>query len=317
MPTRAEWQALLEQQLVDRPSRMARNQAITLCCANWYLQEPWLFKWAGLAAFASAQVGTALAVADLAEAPHGLMRPTDAPVKDGELFSLGVAVYGQGLNLLLSIPMALHDAATRQLQLHDLELVRQANDAIFNDIGWAHLAYMTHGIRALGEATEADDQPTLLAAFRLLDKGAYLMRDPEEYQAGARLIKQAALDMLYHEQMTILPPFLERMSSFGQMLASFGSWLDFEGRLGSQASFGGYFGPLAVLLGSRSISKTEDRWAWIEGNVLDIWAELDEAYCEASPLHRRLVALANATPTALQQTAGLLERAYPALALKL
>jgi hypothetical protein len=318
MPTRDEWQARLEHQLGARSTRIARNQAITLCYARWYLQEPWLFKWAGMAAFASAQVGTALALADLVEAPHGLVRAADLVNQEQDLLSLGITTYGQALNLLLAIPLALHDATTRPLLLNDLELIRQANDAIFADIGWLHLAYITDGITALEASLSPHEQPALLEAFRMLDEGAHLMCDPANQQAGASLIRQSSLAMLRHEQMTVLPPYMDHMSSLGKVFASFGSWLDFEGAPGllGQPSFSGYYGPLAVLSGLRSVSNAEDRWEWIEQNVLERWARVDEAYCEDGVLHRRLVALANETPTMLQQTAGLMDRAYPALALK-
>jgi hypothetical protein len=318
MSTRAEWQAMLERQIGARPTRIARNQAITLCYARWYLQEPWLFKWAGMAAFASAQVGTALAVADLVESPHGMVRAKELVGQTQTPAGMASAPDSPAIAQLLSFSLMLHDAATRPLLLNDLELIRQANDAIFNDIGWAHLAYLNQGLPAIEDCMDPAQQADLLSAFRMLDQGAHLMCNPDDMAAGANLIQQASITMLRHEQMTILPPFMEQMSNQGRLLASFGSWLDFEGAPGllGQPSFSGYYGPLAVLLGQRSICNADDRWQWIEQNVLTVWAQLDAAYSEDGPLHRRLAAMANETPTMLQQTVGLLDRVYPALAPK-
>jgi hypothetical protein len=318
MLTRDEWRARLERQLGPRTDRITRNQAITLCYARWYLQEPWLFKWAGMAAFASDQVGIALALSELVDAPHGMVGPAQPQQQGGDLLRLGAAVYGRSLSALLALPLALHDATSRLLLQNDLDLVRQANDAIFEDVGWAHLAYISAGIGALEACLHSDEDASLLEAFRMLDEGAHTVCDPARYEAGTDLIRGAAMAMLRREQMTILPRFMERMSVLGRVFASFGAWLDFEGgpALLGQPSFSGYYGPLAVMLGLRSVTRAEDRWEWIERDVQTRWATVDEAYREGGAMHRRLVGLAKERSNLLQQTAGLMRRAYPALALR-
>ncbi|PDW00821.1 DUF2515 family protein [Candidatus Viridilinea mediisalina] len=318
MYTREEWHAQLERQLSQRTTRIARNQGITQCYARWYLQEPWLFKWAGMAAFASAQVGIALAAAEVLDAPHGLVRPlAEQQPTEGSVVQFGMAAYGQALNLLFTVPLLLHDATARPLLLNDLELIREANNAIFADVGWAHLAYLNGGLKAV-EAAIGSDQQAILEAFRMLDEGAHLMCDPANHEQATALIRRAATTMLHREQMVILPPFMDRMSNQGKLLASFGSWLDFEGTpaLIGQPSFNGYFGPLALVSGQRSVCNAEDRWSWIEHDLLPRWATLDSNYSERSVIHRRLVALANAQPNLVQMVASMIHRLYPTLALR-
>jgi hypothetical protein len=235
------------------------------------------------------------------------------------LIELGLETYGRALNLVQLIPLALHDAATRALLLDDLALFKQANDAIFADIGWAHLAYASGGLKALEPNMATSAQAPLLEAFRMLDEGVQRLQTPDGYQAGAALIQQGSVAMLRHEQWNILPAYLERMSPLGKVIASLGAILSFEGgaTMNNLTSFSGYFGLVSVLAGGRSVASTADRWAWIEQSMLPIWARLDAAYSDGCAMHHQLVALANETPTILQRTAGIMNFVYPALALKL
>jgi hypothetical protein len=293
MPTQAEWRSVIERQLPPPERFCDRNRAITAAYAGWYRQEPWLFKWAGMAAFASDQVGVALATAEMLMAPHRALREDGVPPPDAALLDLLRDLYGRGVTVALFVPIALHEGATAQL-LEDLRVIKQANDAIFNDTGWAHLAYIHGGLKALEACLTADAERPLLEAFRMLDEGAHRLCDPSTFEEGRVLIDRAAVAMLRHEQMTILPPYMERLSDLGRRLASLGTWLDFEGAAGpmGQPSFSGYFGLPAVLLGTRSIASTQDRWTWIENDLLPRWFALSAAYREGCPVDRRLAAFA-------------------------
>jgi hypothetical protein len=318
MPTREEWQAQLERQLPPKTSFVARNRAITALYARWYLQEPWLFQWAGMASFASDQVGVALALVELLNSPHRVVAEVPTPAQTQNLLDLGVEIYGRTLSLALLLPLALHDTTTRPLLLNDLELIKQGNDAIFADIGWAHLAYATEGFKAIEANAREPELAGIVEGFRLMDEGAHRMSDPADYQAGAELIRQGSVRLLRHEQMDILPPFFEQMSDLGHIFASVGAWLDFEGVVGlaGQPWFGGHVGTLAVVSGQRSVTNPTHRWEWIERDVLPKWARVTSTYHEQSALHRRLLGLAAEAPTMLQQAAALLNFIYPALGLR-
>src|SRR5580765_2317043 len=56
----AYWRAAAEAELCPSGDPVERNAAITARYARWYLSTPTLFKWAGMAAFASHQVGIAI-----------------------------------------------------------------------------------------------------------------------------------------------------------------------------------------------------------------------------------------------------------------
>lgn len=318
MPTQDEWHAKLEQWLPNQSVYVARNRAITSFYARWYLQEPWLFKWAGMAAFASDQVGVAIALAEMLLAPHGVAIDDAAQARAKNVLDFGLAVYGQAINLAMYIPITLHDAATRQLLLKDLELVKQGNDAIFNDIGWAHLAYATCGLREIEANVQENQKDYFLNGFRMIDEGAQRLSKDEDPRIGMDLISQGNILLLRHEQLNILPTYFDQMSDQGKIIASIGAWLDFEGSaaLRGQPWFSGHYGTMAIMTGRKSVTNPSDRWEWIEQDVLPKWSKVNATYSERCAMHRRLVALSNQTPTVLQQTAGLMSFIYPALGLK-
>ncbi|NTW01419.1 MAG: hypothetical protein HGA19_08925 [Oscillochloris sp.] len=318
MPTREAWQTQLEQRLPPLSALVARNRAITAFYARWYLQEPWLFKWSGMAAFASDQVGIALALMEILQAPHDMLAK-DGPLSQSmNLFDLGRSLYGQALSIALAIPLALHDATTRQLLLTDLDLIKQGNDAIFADIGWAHAAYIAGGIKEIEANVRDGEQESLLAGFRMIDEGAHRLAKTADDQDGVTLIAQGNIALLRHEQMNTLPCYFDRMTNLGRSLASVGAWLDFEGtpKWGGQPWFGGHAGPWSLLSGGKSVTNPTDRWNWIECDVLPKWAQVDAAYHEGCAMHCRLVSLANESPTMLRQAVGVLRPVYRALSLK-
>ncbi len=306
MPTREAWNDQLEQQLPPPSDFVARNRRITSFYARWYLQEPWLFKWSGMAAFASDQVGLALAIAELLRAPRNLLISETAPVSSRNLLDVGRNLYSQLFTLALFIPVTLHSSFSRQLLLNDLELLKQGNDAIFADIGWAHAAYAQGGLREIEANVRDGERESLLAGFQMIDEGAQrLTADPNDAEA-LQLIRQGNVALLRHEQMNTLPTYFDRMSDFGRSIASFGAWMNFEGKPTTSPWFGSHAGPLSLFIGSKSVTRPADRWEWIERDVLPKWGAVDRSYREGCAMHQRLVAMANESPTMITQAATVL-----------
>ncbi len=307
MSTKADWCAVIERCLPPVEQWTERNRAITAAYAGWYRQQPWLFKWAGMAAIASDQVGIGLAAAEMLLAPHQALSEAtlDDPLRD---------LVSRGIRLILAAPVMLHDEATAQLRAN-LQVIKRANDAIFADTGWAHLAYIHGGLDTLESCMAAESERPVLEAFRMIDEAAQLLSNPATFTQGWQLVDQAAVALLRHEQMTVLPPYMEQMSDLGRLLASLGTWMDFTGAPGSfQPSFSRYFGLPAVLSGKRSIANTSDRWQWIESDLLPAWFTLSAAYEEGNSLDRRMTALAAGQAPPLHQIASALSALYRGLA---
>jgi hypothetical protein len=120
---------------------------------------PAYFKWAGMAAFASHHVRLALF-------PFRLDRDRTGYV---------------------DIPRSL--SRQRALLTADVNPIRETDNAIFNDIFWAHLAYATaeDGIGCLRGFLGRDPHyATALAGFEAIDQGRRVLEDPTAPVAARR-----------------------------------------------------------------------------------------------------------------------------------
>ncbi|MEI7769863.1 MAG: hypothetical protein WCI67_07745 [Chloroflexales bacterium] len=319
MPTKSEWQQILEQKLPPKDRYTDRNRAITAYYAQCYLQQPDVFKWAGMAAFASNQVGLALMVAEALMAPRTLAAAPQISGGDG-LLTLGAKIYRLGMSIAFTVPVALHDAAIRPLLLNDLELLKQGNDQIFDDIAWAHLAYIQAGIGEIEANVSEIGQPYILQGFRMIDAGVKKLADPDQREAGRALIRKGNITLLKQEQEQTLASCMDNLSRIGKLIVSLGGAMEFEdaSRNGAGGSwFTGHFGILPVLSGQVSLDRFEDRWKWLEDEALPLWDRIDTAYAPETSFHRRLVAMAEREPSLLHQITGLLTSGYQVVGLQL
>jgi hypothetical protein len=106
------WQALADGMLTDQGCAFHRNVEISSRYAWLYQVLPSCLKWAGMAAIASHHVRLAL-------------------------FPLRLDTDRTGY---VDIPRSL---GRRRLLLQDVHTIRATNNAIFNDIFWVHIAYVT------------------------------------------------------------------------------------------------------------------------------------------------------------------------------
>lgn len=250
--TKNPWKKLLSQSLPAEAHAIDRNAAITRQYACWYLQQPLLFKWAGMAAFASHRVGFFLM---------------------------------EGKN-----------------QNRDVELMRETNNLVFADVGWAHLAYMENGLSAV-ESVAADqpdeavvaDQPNydlMLKGFRLIDEGRAALEaadiDPNGPKIPIEAIPQEANDLIWRgnllllkqeQSVTVQNSFDKFSHNFRLSLDSL-TWattLDFDANNlytdpKTRASFEEYQRVSRVAL---DFTKFEDRWAWTVSEALPKWQAVE------------------------------------------
>jgi hypothetical protein len=279
--TREEWQLAVQEGMPPEERFSERNRAITARYARWYLDYPEKFKWAGMAAFASRQVGIAVVSSELLLAPERL----------GE-----------------SNPLTwLHRMASGMFMVQDLEEMRAGNNRIFSDIAWAHAAYLAGGIEEIEGNAVGTDRDQLLEGFRLIDLGVKQAASCREGDEALRLVWQGNQALLRHEQTVVLQPVFDRLSPGGCVLASFGSELDFSGAFPSDprciASFSSFHGYMETLSGMRSIADAGHRWKWIELCVMPAWMEADRRMQMDPALRRKLISMASSEPGALQRIA--------------
>jgi hypothetical protein len=172
-----------------------------------YQFQPACFKWAAMAAIASHHVRLAL-------------------------FPLRLNSDRTGY---VDIP---HSMRRHKLPLtEDVNTIRETNNAIFDDIFWAHLAYITaeDGIERLRALLHAEPHyAPLLAGFETIDQGRRVLEDAmaaaQARQRAVDLIWEGNIALLEHEQRAVVQPSYDRLSRTSAWLVSLGSDTSFEVR---------------------------------------------------------------------------------------
>src|SRR4029077_9413124 len=147
--TVAGWRALANGLLTDQACAFHRNVEISSRYAWLYKVLPGCLKWAGMAAIASHHVRLAL-------------------------FPLRLDADRTGY---VDIP---HSLGRRRLLLRDVHTIRATNNAIFNDIFWVHIAYVSadNGIQRLRTLLrDLPDYRPVLAGFEAIDEGRRVLDD--------------------------------------------------------------------------------------------------------------------------------------------
>src|SRR4029077_18912292 len=125
----------------------------------------------------------------------------------------------------------------RLLLTEDVNTIRATNNAIFNDLFWVHLAYVTaeDGIERLRGLLQAERHyAPVLAGFEAIDQGRRVLADgmasAEARQAAGDLIWAGNIALLPHAQRALVQPNFDRLSCASAWLVAIGSASSFEVR---------------------------------------------------------------------------------------
>ncbi len=251
--TVAGWKALAQGLLVEECCAVHRNREISSCYAWAYLALPACFKWAGMAAIASHHVRVALLPLHLHPGLRGSARRQ-----------------GPGRWRVLT---------------GDVDTLRATNNAIFDDLFWVHLAYLTSqdGITLLRALLR--DEPRyapVLAGFEALDQARQVLEDatasPAARGRARELVWRGNLLLLEHEQRVVVQPRFDRLSGRYAWAVSVGSATTFETRGPCQAIdyFTSFYLYTLVRADQRAsgargwprITDYDDRWRWLASSVV-------------------------------------------------
>ncbi len=260
--TIAGWKAIADGLLTSRCCAVHRNMEISSRYAWMYQLLPTCFKWAGMAAIASHHVRHALVPlrldtgrTDDKELPHGVIR-------------------------------------RRSLLIDDVNTIRSTNNAIFDDIFWVHLAYVSgdDGIERLRALlrTERHYAP-VLAGFEAIDRARRILEDRTASENDRRMAEDLVwagnVQLLEHEQRALVQPNFDRLSCAFARLISIGSATTFEvrGIRGDIAYFTSFYLsslPRAVRHGRWGtswprITRFDDRWRWISLSIVPRFRRFD------------------------------------------
>lgn len=259
--TVAGWRAAADALLSPPCCAFHRNMEISSRYAWLHAQQPVCFKWAAMAAIASHHARLVLYP-----------------------FRLGADRSGY-----VDLPRSL---SRWRLLTEDANMMREVNNAIYDDIFWVHLAYLASadGIEDLRRLLRAQPQYAgLLSAFETIDRGRAVLADqgsPQEARrAAADIVWAGNLALLEHEQRVVVQPLFDRLSGTFARLVSMGSTTTFEVRGLRQevryfTSFSAYSltGGFPAALRTRTvprITRFEDRWRWLETSVVPRFRRLD------------------------------------------
>jgi hypothetical protein len=277
--TVAGWEALTAGLLTGQCCAFHRNVEISARYAWLYTLLPACLKWAGMAAIASRHVRLAL-------------------------FPLRLDADRTGY---VDIPHSL--GRQRLLLTQDVNTIRETNNAIFNDIFWVHLAYITagDGIARLRTLLRSERHyAPVIAGFEAIDRGRRILEDGT---AGARrradnFIWDGNIQLLEHEQRTLVQPNFDSLSCAFARLVSIGAATSFEVHgLRREAvfftSFYVYSIIRAIPYGLRAqswprITRYDDRWRWLVTSVVPRFRRFDADTCLIDASMRRILAEARA-----------------------
>jgi hypothetical protein len=256
------WKAVADGLLSDQRCAFHHNVEISSRYAWIYKLQPACFKWAAMAAIASHHVRLAL-------------------------FPLRLDTDRTGY---VDIPHSL--GRQRLLLTKDVNTIRETNNAIFNDIFWVHLAYVTasDGIERLRALLQADSHyARILAGFEAIDQGRRVLEDgrasAEARQMANDRIWRGNVQLLEHEQRALVQPNFDRLSSASARLVSIGSATSFEVRGVRQEV--AYFTSFYIYSLTRGIphalraqawpriTRFDDRWNWLAESVVPSFQRFD------------------------------------------
>jgi hypothetical protein len=223
-----------------------RNRVITAYYAKLYQSEPKLYKWAGMAAFASYHIGEKLKLWDWEK--NGIKSFVDTCQKKNRSIA------------------------------DDIQVIRIINNRIFLEIGTLHLAFRQQDYEVFkNQLIQAKKHDIIVNAFDKLNKA----RIEKSSEISEKLIWEANTEILYHEQSLVVQPMFNKLSTTFSNAMSFVASFDYNvnhkktnWKFSSRFIFfmlrNGFF----VLKRSGyipTVTNFEHRWFWITEDLLKKW----------------------------------------------
>ena len=218
------------------------NLQITAAYAKMYLTNPSVFKWAGMAAFASHEVGNGMEQAW--QLGFGGAGYTFGPLA---VWVGGIAT-GRGSDVGPVMGKLLFWALTG------------GNRLVWYDIFWQHVAYRDAGLKALQDARKAGDIPQ-----RVLD--AWTLIDTTVKSKNADKVWEGNAALLMYEQQEILQKNIYDAPEVKDVWKAISP--DVPSPIpGHNVGFTSY-------VAGGNIGVFTDRWKWISESMLPAWRQLD------------------------------------------
>ena len=228
-------------QLTDADAKQF-NVQVTSSYAKMYLSNPALFKWAGMAAFASHEVG------------NGMQQAWQLG------FGTGTEMFNPAATWIGGIITGRGDQVGPMMGKLLFWALSGGNRLLWANIFWQHVAYRDAGIAAIQGARKAGEVPqSVLDAWLLIDAGAKAKALDKVWQGNAALLE--------YEQREVLQPKIYDASEVKDL------WKAISPDVPSPIPDHGI--TFTTFVPGGNIGVFADRWKWISDSMLPAWRKLE------------------------------------------
>jgi len=240
-------------QLPPEEEVIKRNRTITTYYAQLYQQNPQLYKWAGMAAFASFHIGEKLKIWNWEKSgikASPILKKKNRTIED------------------------------------DFQVIRILNNKIFLEIGWKHLAFEQMPYETFkSHLTKKNKHPIIINAFeKLKNAKEQLSKNTDPYWIN-KIIWEANTEILWHEQSIVVQPLFDKLSTtFSKAMTLFASF-DYkinhhQTRRITQSKFIFFmflkgFKHLKENWFIPEVTNLTHRWFWISKDILEKWKTIE------------------------------------------
>ena len=237
-------------QLPSEEQVIQRNRTITPYYAQLYQNQPTLYKWAGMAAFASFHIGHKLQFWNWDSS--GIKSFADTcQAKNGNLED-------------------------------DFQGIRIINNRIFTEIGRDHLRFLQLPYSEFhAQLIYNQRNPIIIEAFAKLYEAKIRLQKGEKENELADLIWEANTDILWHEQSEVVQPLFDKLSDVFSLAMSLFATFDYginhhSTRKYQRSRFILFMLWQAGSIPSRKtllpeVTDLNQRWYWITQDLLKNW----------------------------------------------
>jgi hypothetical protein len=270
----------------DVRTAVRRNVTITSAYREMYLSEPRVFKWAGMAAFASSSVGFGITtIKDLVPSVQESVKEVVKKVASDAARPKGDSDFNDFIDLCVSATVEVCDLHATALRLSLLNALVVGNKAVYTDIYWQHIAYRECGVDAL-ERLHAKGKLSdrALAAWKKIDGGItvqnpYAWRLVDRVITGTNpdLIWQGNAELLKYEQEVVLQQavYTPRKDTWRE-ITNIPVIFEIDSPIpGDTVSFQDY-AKLHAGGATSDIGDFSQRWDWISNSMLPRWRALSD-----------------------------------------
>lgn len=231
-----------------------RNRTITTYYAQLYRSEPKLYKWAGMAAFASFHIGEKLKLHDWRKTK--IKSFSDTCQKQNK---------------------SLED---------DFQIIRIINNKIFTEIGSMHLAFSELDYDLFKSQLIATKKSTIIIeAFNKLHEARKKIDCNDCTSDVTKQIWQANIEILWHEQFMVVQPLFNKLSNTFSSVMTFIASFDYNiNHKKTNWKLASRFVSFMFIRGLSIIRKNyffpnvinfEHRWYWISEDLLKKWQRIE------------------------------------------